>query len=163
MTRWLRHVLAPSVERRFPAATLAAIAAAIARGEARHTGQVCFAVESRLPWRALWRGDDARTRAESVFSRLRVWDTAANNGVLVYLLLAEHAIEIVADRGLNRRVSAAQWQAIVDGLRQSLRDGRFEEGLVEAIRAVEALLAEHFPPEAGAVPRNELPDAVVVL
>ena len=83
--------------------------------------------------------------------------------MLIYLLLADRAIEIVADRGLSRRVSAAQWQPIVEGLRQSLRDGQFEQGLNDAIRAVEALLAEHFPSEAGMPPRNELPDAVVVL
>ena len=139
------------------------IEARVAASERHHTGEIRVCVEAGLPLSYLRRDAPVRERAVMMFGKLRVWDTEHNNGVLVYLLLAEHAIEIVADRGLNRRVSAAQWQAIVDGLRQSLRDGRFEEGLVEAIRAVEALLAEHFPPEAGSVPRNELPDAVVVL
>ena len=151
------------VHRCLGAGALDRIEARVRQSERHHSGEIRVCVEAGLPLGYLWRNLGAHERAVTMFGKLRVWDTEHNNGVLVYLLLAEHAIEIVADRGLNRRVSAAQWQAIVDGLRQSLRDGRFEEGLVEAIRAVEALLAEHFPPEAGAVPRNELPDAVVVL
>src|SRR5690606_2593634 len=103
--RLFRHLFAPSAARLFREESLQRIAEAVARGEATHTGETCFAVESALPLRAVLAGVDARERAEEAFSRLRVWDTAANNGVLVYLLLADHRIEIVADRGFRGRVS----------------------------------------------------------
>lgn len=163
--RFFRHRFwdEADVRRVLPAAALARLSARVTDSELRHAGEIRLCVEASLPMSYLWRGLSARQRALALFGKLRVWDTEHNNGVLIYLLLAEHAIEIVADRGLNRRVSAAQWAPIVDGLRQSLRGGQFEQGLIEAIRAVEALLAEHFPPDAGMPPRNELPDAVVVL
>ena len=163
--RFFRHRFwdEADVRRVLPATALARLSARVTQSELSHAGEIRLCVEASLPISYLWRGLTARQRALALFGKLRVWDTEHNNGVLIYLLLAEHAIEIVADRGLNRRVNAAQWQPIVDGLRQSLRGGQFEQGLMEAIRAVEALLAQHFPPEAGGVPRNELPDAVVVL
>jgi uncharacterized membrane protein len=163
--RFFRHRLwdEADVRRVLPAAALARLSARVTESELRHGGEIRLCVEASLPISYLWRGLSARQRALALFGKLRVWDTEHNNGVLIYLLLAERAIEIVADRGLSRRVSAAQWQPIVEGLRQSLRDGQFEQGLNDAIRAVEALLAEHFPSQAGTPPRNELPDAVVVL
>ena len=105
----------------------------------------------------------ARDRAVTLFGKLRVWDTEDNNGVLIYLLLAEHAIEVVADRGLNRHVDAAQWARIVDGMRQAFRAGGFEDGLNQAIAAVDALLLRHFPSQAGARNPNELPDLPIQL
>lgn len=159
MTRWLRHLFALSVERRFPPEALARIAAAIARGEAAHTGQVCFAVEARLPLRWLWRGAAPRARAESVFSRLRVWDTAANNGVLVYLLLAEHAIELVADRG----VPPQAWASLCERLAARLRAGESEAAVIEAVDTVSAWLAADFPRGPEAAAGNELPDAPTLL
>jgi uncharacterized membrane protein len=93
-----------------------------------------------------------------MFSELRVWDTEQNNGVLVYLLLAEHAIEIVADRGLARRMSAAQWQAVMAPLQSALKRGEFEQGLGEAIDAVAAVLRAEFPLGEGLRDDNELPD-----
>ena len=97
-----------------------------------------------------------------MFSKLRVWDTAQDNGVLIYLLLAEHAIEIVADRGLNAHVDAAHWERIIDGMRQSFRDGRFEQGLNDAVDAVDALLARHFPLQPGEHNPDELPNKPLV-
>jgi uncharacterized membrane protein len=94
-----------------------------------------------------------------MFGKLRVWDTEANSGVLIYLLLADHAIEIVADRGLNPHVSPAQWQAIVDAMGPALAAGRFEEGLSIAIDQVGELLQTHCPRIAGQADRNELGDA----
>ena len=94
-----------------------------------------------------------------MFGKLRVWDTEHNNGVLIYLMLAEHAIEIVADRGLNKHVSREQWQAIVDRMRELFRAGRFEDGLNAAIDAVDALLVQHFALAPGQLNPNELPDA----
>lgn len=161
MGRWrrlLRHVCAAPAGRRFPATTLDRIAAAIAAGERRHRGEVCFAIESALPARRVLAGVDARLRAGEAFAALRVWDTADNNGVLVYLLLADHAIEIVADRGLDGRVAQARWQQVCDLMRVRLQAGEFEAGALAAVEAVSALLAEHWPELADGPGENELPD-----
>jgi uncharacterized membrane protein len=116
----------------------------------------------------LWRiGPDAplpkvvRERAITWFGRLRIWDTEHNNGVLIYVLLAEHAIEFVADRALARLVSQSQWQSMVDRLASRLHAGEFEDGLTQALEEVSAVLVLHFPADAGALRPNELPDAVV--
>jgi uncharacterized membrane protein YgcG len=130
----------------------------VAASERRHSGEIRICVEAGLPLSYLWRGLTARDRAITMFGKLRVWDTEANNGVLIYLLLAEHAIEIVADRGLNRHVSAEQWRAIVDGMRAEFRARRYEPGLQAAVRAVDELLQRHFPLGDGAANPNELPD-----
>ena len=163
MKRLLTHLFAPSSASVYPLASLERIAAAVAAGEARHLGEIRFAVEASLTAREVLAGRDARDRAVDVFSQLRVWDTQANNGVLIYLLLAEHSIEIVADRGLNALVSPAQWQTIIEGLRAALRAGEFEQGLARAVAAVDELLQQHFPLAAGERNPNELPDAVILL
>ena len=158
LPRLLRHVFAGSAQRLYPPASLERIAAAIAEGERGHSGEICFAVESALPWRAVLAGEDARVRAQATFARLRVWDTAANNGVLVYLLLADHRIEIVADRGLDGRVDATQWRDVCQAMEERLRAGAAEVAVLQGVAAISALLAQHFPREAGAPDRNELPD-----
>ncbi|HEY6513587.1 MAG TPA: TPM domain-containing protein, partial [Burkholderiaceae bacterium] len=116
----------------------------VAASERRHSGEIRVCVEAGLPLSYLWRGLGARDRAVTMFGKLRVWDTEFNNGVLIYLLLAEHAIEIVADRGLNAQVSSAQWSQIVATMREAFRAGRHEQGLGAAIDAVDALLRQHF-------------------
>ena len=131
----------------------------VAASEQHHTGEIRLCVEAGLPLRYLWRDATPRERAVAMFGKLRVWDTERNNGVLVYLLLAERAIEIVADRGLNRHVTPAQWQEIVDRMRSAFREGRHEDGLTQALEEVSALLVEHFPRAAGDADTNELPDA----
>lgn len=156
--RALRHLLAPSSARLFPPDRLERIAAAIAASEARHTGEICFAVEAALPVRLALVGHRPRDRAVEVFTRLRVWDTEANNGVLVYMLLADRAIEIVADRGFNGRVGDEEWAALCDGLREAMRNGDTEGGVMRAIDGISALLERHFPRPAGYVDSNELPD-----
>lgn len=148
MRAW-RHFWAPSVHRAFPGQRLQAITDAIAAGEQRHGGQVMFAVEADLPLAALWQGVTPRQRAEQAFAQLRTWDTAQNNGVLVYLLLADHAIELVADRGLRGKVGEAQWQAVCDHMQQQLRDGALQDAVLLAIGEVSALLAGHYPPGGG--------------
>ena len=140
-------------------AGLAALQARVAASEARHSGEIRICIEAGLPLSYLWRGAPPRERALAMFGKLRVWDTEANNGVLIYLLLAEHAIEIVADRGLARRVDAAQWQAIMTGMTEAFRAGRFESGLEQAVAAVDGLLQRHFPLGPGEVNPNELGDA----
>ena len=138
---------------------LARIQARVAASEKRHSGEIRVCVEAGLPLSYLWRGAHARERAVTMFGKLRVWDTEHNNGVLIYLLLAEHKIEIVADRGLDRHVDAARWAQILEAMRAAFRAGRFEEGLNQAIDAVDALLVEHFALGAGELNPNELPDA----
>ena len=135
--------------------------------EQRHSGQVLLCVEGALPPSYAWRaGRQApvevvvRQRALAWFGRLRVWDTEHNNGVLIYLLLAERRIEIVADRGLQRCASAHDWQDVVARLSEHLQRGDAETGLTQALEEVSALLVAHFP-TAAALPRNELPDTVV--
>ena len=121
--RLLRHLFAPSANGAFPAGSLRRIADVVADGERRHGGEVCFAVEPALPaWRVV-RGMSARERALDVFAQVRVWDTQANNGVLVYLLLADHRIEIVADRGLDGRVDDGQWREVCRLMEERLRNG----------------------------------------
>ena len=156
--RLLRHLFAPSAVRRFPEDSLQRIAAAVAAGEARHRGEVCFAVEAALPWRVLLAGGDARSRAQAAFARLRVWDTAANNGVLLYLLLADRRIEIVADRGLAGLASDEQWRGICMLMEERLRAGDAEGAALAGIAAASDLLARHFPRQPGDIDENELPD-----
>lgn len=139
--------------------SLARLEARVHASEKAHSGEIRLCVEAGLPLPALWRGLSARDRAVELFGALGVWDTEANNGVLIYLLLAEHAIEIVADRGLARRVPPEQWQGIVAGLGAAFRAGRYEEGLNAAIDAVDALLLQHFALAEGEVNPNELTNA----
>ncbi|HWI81555.1 TPM domain-containing protein [Ramlibacter sp.] len=134
----------------------------VAASERRHSGEVRIYVEAALPLSYLWRNARPRERALAMFGKLRVWDTEQNNGVLIYLLLAEHAIEIVADRGLAGKVPPGEWQAIVARMGSTLREGRFEDGLTQALEEVSALLVAHFPAQAGAANPNELPDAPVL-
>ncbi len=124
--------------------------------EKLHSGEIRLCIEAGLPTSYLWKRLSVRDRALAMFGKLRVWDTEHNNGVLIYLLFAEHAIEIVADRGLKGRVPDPEWQAIIERMREPLRAGKFEEGLGLAIDAVEALLEKHFPAGASAANPNEL-------
>lgn len=156
--RLLRHLFAPSARSAYPQDRLRRIADAVHAGEQRHTGEVCFAVEATLPPLEVLRGVDARARAQQVFAQLRVWDTHANNGVLVYLLLADHRIEIVADRGLAGRVDDGQWRGVCRRMEERLRAGDPEGAAVAGIDAVSGLLAAHFPRAPGAPDDNELPD-----
>jgi uncharacterized membrane protein len=161
--RLLKHLSARSARRLFPEARLQRIAQAIARDELRHRGEVCFAVESALDWRAVRAGRQARDRAVEVFSRLRVWDTAENNGVLIYLQLADRRIEILADRGLAGRVSDAQWRGVCQLMEERLRAGDAEAAALEGVAAAGELLAAHFPRIDGNEDRNELPDSPQLL
>ena len=148
--------------RAIPPELVERLARRVAASERRHTGEVRIYVEAGLPLSYLLRGARARERALAMFGKLRVWDTEQNNGVLIYLLLAEHAIEIVADRGVARHVPHEQWQAVVEHMRAAFRAGRFEDGLTQALEEVSALLVQHFPAAPGAANANELPDAPVL-
>ena len=161
--RLLRHLFARSARSLFPEDSLHRIADAIAASELRHRGEILFAVESELSVGEVLRGVQARARAEAAFARLRAWDTAANNGVLIYLLLADHRIEIVADRGLNGRVSAEQWRGVCQLMEERMRAGEAEQAVLRGVQAVSDLLAQHFPQIDGAPDRDELPNAPHIL
>lgn len=148
--------------RAIPPALAERLAQYVADSERRHTGEIRIYVEAGLPLSYLWRGATPRERAIAMFGKLGVWDTEQNNGVLIYLLLAEHAIEVVADRGLSKHVGSAQWQEIVRHMSDAFRAGRYEEGLKHAVDEVTALLVRHFPSAPGAANANELPDQPVL-
>jgi uncharacterized membrane protein len=149
------------VRRIFPPQVLAAIEQAIRAGEATHSGQVRFVVEGALDGAPLFRDQPARERALDIFSQLRIWDTAHNNGVLIYLLLADRDVEIIADRGIDARVGAAGWEKICAEMENSFRAGNFAGGVIKGIQAVSRQLAAHFPRHGGGT--NELPDTPVVI
>src|SRR5712671_1267353 len=152
--RWrLRRIFSPKV--------LDAIEAAIKASEATHSGQIRFVVEGALDGAPLFRNQSARERALDIFSKLRIWDTAHNNGVLIYLLLADRQVEIIADRGIDAKVGASGWERICKAMEIDFRAGNFESGVIKGIQAVSQQLAAYFP-RHGASP-NELPDAPVVM
>ena len=156
--RFWRHVaMTPAAARRaFPDRTMEAIARAIGEGERRHRGEACLVIEAELTTGQLWRGLTARDRAREVFAQQGIWNTEENNGVLVYVLLAEHRVEIVADRGIDARVQPGEWQAIVDAMDAHFAAGRFEDGALAAVRGVTVLLERHFP--GAAEGPNQIPD-----
>ena len=158
-----RHLLEHHwrARRVFPPEVLKQIEHAIKAGEATHSGQVRFVVEGALDGRPLFTGQSARHRALDIFSHLRIWDTAHNNGVLIYLLLADRQVEIVADRGIDAHVGAAGWAKICREMEGDFKAGDFAGGAIKGIGAVSQQLAKYFP-RHGANP-NELPDAPVVM
>jgi uncharacterized membrane protein len=153
-TRW-------TADRAFPGDTLNAIDGAIKAGEATHRGEIRFVVEGALETAPLFRGQTARERAIDVFSQMRIWDTERNNGVLIYLLLADRDVEIVADRGIDAKVGPEEWERICRNMEAAFRQADYEGGVIGGIREVSRHLAEHFPPIGD--DRNELPDKPVVL
>ena len=167
MGRWQRsaaHFLWTwrSLRSRFPPALLDELATAIAADERRHLGELRLAIESHLPPLAAWRGLNASARAREAFARLRVWDTEHNNGVLVYVLMAERRVEIVADRGLAARVTEADWAPVCAAMAAAYARGDWRGGSLAGVRAVGDLLTVHFP--SGGAPRaGELPDRPVLL
>ncbi|KGQ18905.1 putative membrane protein [Lysobacter dokdonensis DS-58] len=155
--RLFRHLFSPSAQSWLPAEAMARITAAIDAGELRHSGEICFAVEPALHWRHVLRGTTARERAEQAFAKLRVWDTEANTGVLLYVLLADHRLEIVADRGL-RGVDPPAWEAVCRRIQDGLRSEDPASAIVHGIEAISDLLAEHAPQVAGRTDRDEIPN-----
>jgi uncharacterized membrane protein len=168
--RWWRHrwMHERAAERAVPPAMAEQLQARVNASEARHSGEIVVCVEAALPNRELWRAGREmplpaviRERALSWFGKLRVWDTEHNNGVLIYLMLGERQVEIVADRGISRHVPDAHWQAVVQHLGEHLQTGDFDNGLTQALQEVSALLVQHFPLQAGEANPNELCNRVV--
>jgi uncharacterized membrane protein len=161
--RWLdasdtRRAITPSV--------VDALTQRVAASERRHSGEVRIYVEASLPLSYLWRSYNisttVRERAVTIFGKLGVWDTRHNNGVLIYLLLAEHAIEIVADRGLNDKVSSSEWQAVIARMAGAFKNAHYEDGLTQALEEVSALLVQHYPVSSDEANPNELSNQPVL-
>lgn len=163
--RLLRHVFATrgKLRRAFPVQALEAIGRAIEDSERLHSGEIRFAIEVALDPAEVWAGTSPRQRALQVFSALGVWDTEANNGILIYLLLADRDVEIVADRGFNGKVSAAEWSSVCSAMEQNLRAGRYQEAAIDGVREAGTLLARHYPPLPGGRDEDELPNRPAVL
>lgn len=163
LQRILRHVAYNrlATRRAFPPATLQRIRDAIATSEQSHRGEIRFVVEGEWPWSPLLNGMTTRERALELFSRERVWDTEENTGILFYVLLAEHQIEIIADRGIHARVGSGAWESICQQMQQDFARGDYEKGSLEAVGTATRLLAEHFP--ANGENPNELSDQPVLL
>ena len=163
LTRIVRHWLVTKwhVSQAFPRGAMRAIEAAIMASESTHAGQIRFAVEGGLDGIALIKGQSARERAIEVFSQLRIWDTQHNNGLLIYLLLADRAVEIVADRGIHDKVGSAEWTRICRQMETAFRQSDYEKGVLGGVQAATAVLAEHFP--ASGSNANELPNKPVIL
>jgi len=163
LIRIIKHLFTPHwfVRRSFPRVALRRIGEAIRVSEQAHGGELRFAVEAGLDLAPLLKGINSRQRAREVFSQLGVWDTEHNSGVLIYLQLVDRDIEIVADRGISAKVGQGTWDEICRRMEVAFRAGRFEQGALDGIREISALLERHFPPR-GANP-DELPDRPVVL
>ena len=163
LRRFLRHVwMSPiQLKRCFPSSALDQVEAAVSSGEKTHRGQVRFVVEAELSTSQLWAGLTSRQRAIDVFSMLRVWDTEENNGVLVYVMLADHKVEIIADRGIHRHVGDERWRAICREIEHHYRKRDFMGGSITAVQKISAELAFYFPSSGES--KNEQPDRPVVL
>lgn len=150
--RVLKHVMTfdADLNEPFSELSLAVIKSAIEAASTKHSGKIQFVVEASLPTAKALRGISSRERALELFSQQRMWDTANNNGVLIYMLLADHALDVVSDRGIHERVPAESWNRIIDVMQEHFAIGRFEAGVVTGIELVAQQLAVHFPPSLDA-------------
>jgi uncharacterized membrane protein len=163
ISRVIRHVLTTRyhTRRTFTVPVRDAIEKAITDAEALHGGEIRFVVETAFDLPELWRGLSVRQRALQLFGQFGVWDTAQNNGVLIYVLMADHGVEIIADRGIAQFVTPHEWQAVCHLMERHYRSGRFREGSIAGVEAVAALLGRHFPGRTASA--NELPNQPVLL
>jgi len=163
IARLVRHLVTDQsvLRRAFPPAALDRIGQRIAEGETRHAAEIRLAIEDSLDLRRIWSEDPPRERALEVFSALRVWDTEHNNGVLVYVDLADHAVEIVADRAAARAIDEADWRAVADAMCAAFRRGEYLDGTLAAIDRLDEMLARAFP--AGERNPDELPNRPAIL
>jgi uncharacterized membrane protein len=163
--RLFRHLFATRAElaRLLPVEALQSIERAVSESELTHSGEIRFAIEVALDPAEIAAGKTPRQRALEVFAALGVWDTEANNGVLVFVLYADHDVEIVADRGYNGRVTTDEWAAVCDAMEVRFRAGQYEQGAVEGVREAGRLMARHYPPLPGGRDQDELPNRPAML
>jgi uncharacterized membrane protein len=163
LLRLMKHLTASAARTRmlFPPNVLHQIEAAVTQAETQHTGEIRIAIETALPLPSIWRGVTPRARALQVFAQLHVWDTHYNNGVLIYVLRADRAVEFIADRGISVHISSDEWAALCRDIEALFRDGRYADGSVAAVTGVARLLGQHFPPSPSGP--NELPNQPVLL
>ncbi|MBK8816426.1 MAG: TPM domain-containing protein [Methylococcaceae bacterium] len=163
LSRWLKHAFMPPWSWRlsFPSHIVKDIENAVKQSESSHRGELRFAIENALSPGWVWRGMSGRHRATEIFSNLRVWDTEENSGVLIYILLADREVHILADRGINRRVDQSEWDRIAGIMQTEFRKGDFKKGALSGIDAITDLLTTHFP--ARSENRNELPNSPVII
>jgi uncharacterized membrane protein len=161
--RLFKHLFATRwhLARNFPQHSLQAIEKAIRESEKLHMGELRFVAEAGLEWPELFSGINSRERAVQIFSQLRIWDTKLNSGVLIYLLLADRKVEIVADRGITARVEQSVWLKICQDMENKFRIGEFESGVMQGIEAISKLLQTHYPAQKNNP--NDLPDNAVIL
>ena len=161
--RMCRHLLASEgrTRRRFSREKLQAIEAAIAAAEARTSGEIRFVIETALEVADLWAGLTPRDRAVQTFSDLHIWNTELRNGVLIYVLVADRDVEILADRGAAAVIPPADWEAVCRRMEEDFRAGRFAEGAIAGVEAVGGLLERRFP--RSSADRNELPNQPALL
>lgn len=164
-SRWFRHTFATrsAVHRAFPPEALGRIEAAVDASEQLHSGEIRVAVEAGLEPGEIARGKSPRQRALEVFAALGVWDTEANNGVLIYVLLADRDVEVVADRGFNGRVTAAEWAAVCEDMQRDFRAGRYAEGVIAGVEDVGRIIGAHYPQRPGQRDEDELPNRPALL
>jgi len=164
-TRLFRHLVSTrrKLARAFPVQALEAIERAVTESELAHSGEIRFAIEAALEPHEIWAGKPPRARALQVFSALGVWDTEANNGILIYVLLADRDVEIIADRGFNERVSHAEWNAVCNTMEDKFRSEQYEQGAIEGVQAAGRLLAREYPPLPGGRDEDELPNRPAII
>lgn len=175
LKRLFRHlfILPNAVNQHFSHEAMRRIEAAIAKSETAHLGEIRFAVESNLHVLDIFKRKSAKKRAIEVFSNLRVWDTEQNNGVLIYLLLADHDFEILADRGIHFHVGKDGWESVCHEMEAMFKHGQFEAGVLYGVKKIGEMLVQHYPVTGGSSGENaahstadnvnELSDAPVVL
>lgn len=163
LPRMMRHLFTTTAagRRAFPPATLKAIQAAIAKGEAQHRAEVRLIIEPALTMQAVLGGMSARERARELFAHYRIWDTEENCGVLIYIDLADHKVEIIADRGIDRLIGRHEWQAICYTMTTGFARGAFHDSAIAAVEQLNLLLQTHLPAN-GARP-NQLSNRPLVL
>lgn len=163
LKRIITHLLTTQghVSKAFPTHVLNTIEQTISANEANHTGEIQFAVEDALDGMALFKGQTSQERAIELFAQLRVWDTQHNNGLLIYLLLADRAVEIVADRGIHEKVGVQVWSTVCRQMERDFKQSNYEVGVVSGVRAIAQHLAQHFPVDSPAT--NELPNRPVLV
>jgi len=164
-SRWFRHAFSSrsAVRRAFPADSLERIEAAVTASERLHRGEIRVAIEAALDPGAVAGGKSPRQRALEVFAALGVWDTEHNNGVLIYVLMADHDVEIVADRGFNGRVAPAEWSAVCEHMRREFVSGHYTAGVVTGVEDVGRLVGAHYPQAPGQIDEDQLPNRPTIL